>query len=63
MEWQVVQLRNQQDSEGTCLPRVLPSVNFLNMNEICIMGGQGNDGPLGDVILFNTETEEAKTTV
>ena len=27
------------------------------------MGGTGNDGQLGDVILFNTETEEAITTV
>ena len=27
------------------------------------MGGLGNDGPLGDVILFDTTTESVKTVV
>ena len=53
LEWLVVELADQSN-DGTCLPRVLPSVAFLNVNEICIMGGQGNEGLLGDVILFDT---------
>ena len=62
LEWLVVELADQSN-DGTCLPRVLPSVAFLNVNEICIMGGQGNEGLLGDVILFDTQTEEVRTAV
>ena len=42
---------------------MLPCVTFININEICIMGGVGEDGPLGDVILFDTNTETIKTVV
>lgn len=42
---------------------MLPCVTFLNCHEVCIMGGIGNEGPLGDVILFDIGTEQVKTVV
>lgn len=63
-EWQLLQLRNvDTNGSSSCFPRILPSVSFLNVDEVCIMGGQGQEGPLGDVILFNVQTEEVKTVV
>ena len=62
-QWQTITLSNVTPGGDQFLPRILPSVCFLNCNEICIMGGMSDEGPLGDVILFDIVNENVKTAV
>ena len=50
-------------TSGQITPRRLSLVAPIDRNEIAILGGNSEDGNLGDVIVLNTQTKTAQTVV